>query len=76
MAIPDNVKQYTAVFASPLAIWTINHGLGFKPVVQLLIDDGDIDYEYVKGIAETTVSNTQIIINFGNYTPTGRVTYG
>ena len=42
MAIPNNVKQYTEEFTSPLAVWTITHNLGIKPIVQVLIDVGSV----------------------------------
>ena len=76
MAVPNDVKQWTEEFPSPLSVWTINHNLGIKPIVQVLIDDGNVNYEYIRGIAKTTVSTTQIVISFGSYTATGRVTYG
>lgn len=74
MTVNPAIRYYTSTF-SGLSTVTITHGLGYRPQVELLIDDGSIDYEYIKGIAKTTITTEQIIVDFGNYNLSGRIVY-
>ena len=75
MAIPVNVVQYYEEFSNVSSV-TVTHDLGYKPIVVVQWDDGVDGRDYrALGASVKHVSSNQFIVDFGNYTFSGRITY-
>jgi len=75
MAVSANIIRYTEIF-SDVSLVTVTHNLGYKPIVVVQWNDGVGGRDYrLLGAPIKHVSANQFIVDFGNYSFSGRITY-
>ena len=75
MAVSANIVRYTELFSDVSSI-TVTDNLGYKPLVVVQWDDGVGGRDYrLLGTSVKHPSANQFIVDFGNYTFSGRITY-
>ena len=75
MTVSANFIRYTEEFLN-VSLVTVTHNLGYKPIVVVQWADGVGGRDYrLLGAPVKHVSSNQFVVDFGNYTFSGRITY-